>query len=86
MKDRKLASRYARALISSLSDKQKAKVDEILDGYIEEAKVAIAERDWSLGNDLKKDLEKDLKKVVGSKKAKDIINNINRQSGWGRGR
>jgi hypothetical protein len=66
-----------------LSDKQAEKVNELLDNYLEENRVALQERDRGLQRDLKNDLEKDLRKVVGNKKAKDILNNINKQSGWG---
>ena len=42
-----------------------------------------------MSGDLKKDAENRLKMVVGAKKAKDIMNNVNRQlpnrRGWGGG-
>ena len=41
--------------------------------------------DPGMVNELKKDLEKRLKREVGNKKARQIINNLNKQLGRGRG-
>jgi hypothetical protein len=63
----------------SLKDDQREKVEEMLGEFFTDAWTARSNREYGLVNDLKRDLEKRLKRVVGSKMAKDIINNVNRQ-------
>jgi hypothetical protein len=72
-----------------LDEKRKKKVETILTDFTKDYFVAMQNRDYKLQSDLKKDCEKELTKVVGRKKAKDIMNNVNRnlggrRGGWGR--
>ncbi len=68
-----------------LTEKQRAKVEPLLKGFADEAASAYQGGDMGMINELKKDLEKRLKREVGSRKARQIINNVNKQLG-GRGR
>jgi type I site-specific restriction endonuclease len=68
-----------------LTDEQREKVEGMLKDFTEETASAYRGGDVGLVNDLKKDLEKRLKREVGNKKARDIINNVNKQLGRGRG-
>jgi hypothetical protein len=87
-----MARRYREAVDKSLegvrmSDDQREKCEEILSDFVKEFAPALQRGDFKMANDLKKDAENRLKKVVGAKKAKDIMNNVNRQlpnrRGWG---
>jgi hypothetical protein len=70
-----------------LSDEQRDKVKDMLSQYIDDSLVAWQNQDYGAINDIKSELEKQLKPVVGAKKAKDIINNVNRETpGWRGGR
>jgi hypothetical protein len=62
-----------------LTDEQRGKVEEMLGEFMGDAWAAYRNGEVGLVNDLKKDLEKRLRGIVGRKKAKDIINNVNRQ-------
>jgi len=88
------AQRYQEAVAKALDgeglkEDQREKCKEILDDFVKEYDPALRRGDYKLANDLKNDAEKRLRKVVGGKKAKDIMNNINRQlpsrGGWGGG-
>ncbi len=68
-----------------LTDKQREKVEPLLSDFADEAASAYQGGDMGMINELKKDLEKRLKREVGNKKARQIINNVNKQLG-GRGR
>lgn len=68
-----------------LSDKQREKVDPLLKDFADSAAAAYQGGDFGMVNELKNDLEKRLKKEVGNKKARQIINNLNKNLG-GRGR
>ena len=68
-----------------LSDKQREKVEPLLKDFADEATSAYQGGDMGMINELKKDLEKRLKREVGNKKARQIINNVNKNLG-GRGR
>ena len=70
-----------------LKEEQRAAVEEMLGDFISDAYAATRNGDAGLVNDLKKDLEKRLRREVGGTKAKQIINNVNRnlpRRGWGR--
>jgi len=85
--DRWLKGRVDRVLEGvELKDEQRPKVEELLMDFGKDVGVAYQNRDNKLVKDLKNDLEKSLKKVVGHRKAKDIMNEVNKQfGGWGRG-
>ena len=68
-----------------LTDEQREKVKEMLSQYIDDSFVAWQNGDYAGMNDMKSGLEKQLKPVVGQKKTKDIINNVNRETPGGRG-
>ncbi len=68
-----------------LTDKQREKVESLLGDFADETASAYQGGDMGMINELKKDLEKRLKREVGNKKARQIINNVNKQLG-GRGR
>jgi len=85
-RERSKARQTERALEGvELSEKQKAKVEPLLKDFADEAASAYQGGDFGMVNELKKDLEKRLKREVGNKKARQIINNVNKQLG-GRGR
>ncbi len=71
-----------------LTDEQRPEVETMVSEFLADAFVAYTNQDVGTVNDLKNDLEKRLKAKVGAKKAKDIINNLNRQmpgrGGFGR--
>ncbi len=62
-----------------LEDEQRKKVEEMLSGFAEEAWSAWSNRDYKVLKELKNDLEKRLKKEVGYRKARRIMNNVNKQ-------
>jgi hypothetical protein len=68
-----------------MTDAQREKVLDLLSQYIDDAFVAWQNGDVGAVNGMKSDLEKQLKPVVGPKKAKDIINNVNREASGFRG-
>ncbi|MHC4860052.1 MAG: hypothetical protein ACYTDY_08175 [Planctomycetota bacterium] len=88
---RRLKEAVAKALDEvKLTDEQRKKCEEILNDFAPEFYQAQRNSDFKLAKDLKTDAEKRLKKVVGAKKARDIMNNINRmlpnrRGGWGGG-
>ena len=71
-----------------LKDDEKEKVTALLVEYQKDVGVAYRNQDYKLVGDLKKDLEKQLTREIGRNRAKDIMNNVNRQfggrGGWGR--
>jgi hypothetical protein len=84
--ERAKAQRTERALEGiELSEKQRGKVEPLLKDFADSAASAYKGGDYGMVKELKNDLEKRLKKVVGNKKARKIINNLNRSLG-GRGR
>ena len=70
-----------------LTEAERKKTDEILTEFSKEAYPAYFRGEYKVVNDLKKDTEKRLKRVVGNKRTRDIMNNVNRQmgrrGGWG---
>jgi hypothetical protein len=64
-----------------LTDKQREKVEPMLDDFTDEVASAYRGGDVGMVNELKKDLEKRLKKEVGNKKARMIINNVSKGLG-----
>ena len=89
-----VSRRYREAVAKSLegvkmTPEQRKQCEEIMGDFVKEFAPAQQRNDYKLSTDLKRDAERRLKKVVGAKKAKDIMNNVNRQlpnrRGWGGG-
>ena len=71
-----------------VTEKEREKTDPIITELANEAVPAQLRGDYKVVKDLKKDAERRLKKIVGNKRTRDIMNNLNRlmgrRRGWGR--
>ena len=70
---------------ADLTDAERGKVEDLLMDFAKDATSAVRNGDNKLVKDLKNDLEKQLKKKISYKKAKKVMNEVNKQFG-GRGR
>ncbi|MEN8149834.1 MAG: hypothetical protein ABFS86_08430 [Planctomycetota bacterium] len=73
---------------AELTEKERERVKPLLTDYGNDAVAAARDGDHKRLQDLKNDLEKKLRKVVSGRKAKKIMNEVNKQfgsrRGWGR--
>ena len=69
-----------------LSDEEEAKARKIVGDWYSAAGKARVKGDSKGVSDLSRERDKELKKALGRRKAKQVINNLDGLSGWGRSR